>query len=170
MWCLSTEFSQVSPLATCGRNRHVTFLPNPEQLHTPRLTLRQNAFTVKTRHLDHHYCTHANVSGRNHFVCLTCSLYMFCAAPPYPPVIDAHTHFCYWAPDVFLSQSLILFRPGRPGLVQRGADPDPAASRHRVPVWSLSELFFLFVRSKLLSSFRTSPVQRPTAHNFSLHS
>lgn len=63
-----------------------------KQLHNPRLTLRQNVFTVKTRHLDHHYCTHANVSGRNHFVCLACSLYMFCAAPPNPPVIDAHTH------------------------------------------------------------------------------
>lgn len=54
--------------------------------HTIRFTER-----LHTRHLDQDYCTHTNVSGRNNFVCLACSLYMFCAAPPNPPFIDAHS-------------------------------------------------------------------------------
>lgn len=64
--------------------------------YTIRFTKR-----LHTHHLDQDYCTHTNVSGRNNFVCLACCLYMFCAAPPNPPFIDAHsdTNFCYWAPE-----------------------------------------------------------------------
>ena len=56
-------------------------------------------------------------------------------------------------------------QPDRSGLVRRDADSDLSAIRHRKPVWNLSWGFFLFflfffLRSKLLSSFRTSPVQK----------
>lgn len=70
------------------------------------------------------------------------------------------THLCYWAPELFLSHSLFfffLFSPGRPGFMQRAVNS--FSLRHRTLARSLSELFFLFV-SKLLLSFRTSPVRK----------
>lgn len=86
---------QISPLATCGRNEYVTFFfffaGSRATLH-PVTHFTPKRLHTHTSHLDHHYCTHANVSGRNHFVCLACSLYMFCAALPNPPITDAHIH------------------------------------------------------------------------------
>lgn len=40
--------NQVSPWQLVVETNLWLFLPNPEQLYTLRLTLRQNAFTVKT--------------------------------------------------------------------------------------------------------------------------
>lgn len=107
MWCLSTKSSQISPLATCGRNKYVTLCRIQSNL-TPcdSLYAKTPSPLTHTFHPDHHYCTHANVSGRNHFVCLACS--MFCAAPPLTLHRCTHTHFCYWAPEFFL-QSLFFF-------------------------------------------------------------
>lgn len=146
-------------------------MPDPEQPCTLRLTLRQNAFTVNTRHLDHHYCTHANVSGRNHFVCLACSLYMFCAAPPGPPVTDAHIDtLLLLSPWIFL-QSLIFVRPGRPGLVQRDTDSDPQrydiGRQCGVSLSRSCVLFYLYGQSCF--HYLGLHLSR-TAHNFSLHS
>lgn len=86
-------------------------------------------------------------------------VYVLCCTPQPSYHRCTHTHTSATEPlSFFFLQSLTFVRPGRPGLVQRDTDPDPATLRHRMPVWSLSwvvHVFFLFVRSKLLSSFRT---------------
>lgn len=135
--------------------------------HTIRFTKR-----LHTRHLDQDYCTHTNVSGRNHFVCLACSLYMFCAAPPNPPFINAHsdTHTLLLLSPWIFHQSLIFARPGRPEPVQRDANSDPTVLRHRKPVRSLFELFFSFYLSCQSCFHHLGFHLSRTAHNISLHS
>lgn len=172
MWCLSTKSSQISPWQPVVETNMWLFCRIQSNLAPcDSLYTKTPSPLTHTRHLDHHYCTHANVSGRNHFVCLACSLYMFCAAPPNPPVTDAHIHtLLLLSPWIFL-QSLIFVRPGRPGLVQRDADPEPAALRHRMPVWSLSESFMCSFYLYGQSCFHHLGLHLSrTAHNFSLHS
>lgn len=142
------------PISGQGREYHTAVLPAgnlwyqrwlfAKCITTLHLRIR---FTKRlhTRYLDQDYCTH-NVSGRNHFVCLACSLYMFCAAPPNPPFIDAqldtHTHFCYWAPEFFTSHSFLLDLADQN--LCRDANSDPTVLWHRKPVQSRFELFFSF--------------------------
>lgn len=117
------------PLETCGRNQHVTFRCQTQSNLTPCDSL--NAKTPSPSEtcicLDRCYCTHANVSGRNHCVCLAYFFVLFRAAPFQPcssqQNAHVHSHFCYWAP---LNHSRLL------GLVQRDTCP------HRMSVWSLS--------------------------------
>ena len=159
MWRLSA--SQISPWQPVVETNLWLFCRIQSNLAPCDSLYAKNAFTVNTHViLDHHYCTHANVSGRNHFVCLACS--MFCAAPPLTLHRCTHTHFCYWAPEFFFSHSFFV-RPGQPRTMC-GETPTltPTTLRHRMPVWSLSESFmcsFYLYGQKLLSSFRTLPVQ-----------
>lgn len=174
MWCLSAKSSQTPPpLATCGRNKY-DFMPDPEQPRALWLTLHQNAFTINTRHQDHHYCTHTNVSGRNHFVCLACYLYMFCAAPR-----KASDHRCTCTltsatePLSFSSVTHFCFGLADQDFMQRDADPVPLQKnyRHRMPVWSLSESFMCTFYLYGQSCFHHLGLNLSrTAHKFSLHS
>lgn len=78
--------SLLPPLETCGRNQHVTFRCQTQSNLTPCDSL--NAKTPSPSEtcicLDRCYCTHANVSGRNHCVCLAYFFVLFRAAPFQP--------------------------------------------------------------------------------------
>lgn len=135
----------------------------------------KNAFTVNTHViLDHHYCTHANVSGRNHFVCLACSLYMFCAAPPNPPVTDAHihTHTSATEPLNFSSVTHFLLGLANPGLCAERHRPWPP-QRYDIGCQcgvSLIRSCVLFICTVKSCFHHLGLYLSRTAHNFSLHS
>lgn len=76
---------------------------------------------------------------------------------------QTHTHTRLLLSPQTFHQSLIFARPGRPRTLCREREMPTLVPvlPCRNPVWSLFELlfFFLFVTSKLLSSFRISPVK-----------
>lgn len=87
----NTGSHKSSPFPATFRNI-CDLLLDPEQPHALWLTLHQNAFIINTCYLDHRYCKRTNVSGRNHFVCLACYLYVYCDATPKPPITNAHVY------------------------------------------------------------------------------
>lgn len=155
------------------REKYVDFVPDPEQPYALWLTLHQNAFTMNTRHVDHHYCTHTNTHQclRKESFCMLGLLfvYVLCCTPEASNHRCTCTHtsateplnFCLFFFGFLLSLTFCSAWQTRTRAERRRPWPlDP--TQRRMPVWSLSEwfmctfLFFsFFVRSKLLSSFRT---------------